>query len=732
MTILEALQIAVQHHRAGRLAEAEALYRQILAMQPKHADALHMMGILAHQSGRHVLAVDLVRQAIAVNPLDVRYHIDLGNILGAQGCPAEAIGAYRRALQIDPACINAHYNLGIALQTQGRLDEAIAAYRAALHARPDFAMAHNNLGAALKAKGQIDEAVAAYRRALRIDPNYAEAHNNLGVVLHEMRQFTEGMNACRRALEINPNYADAWHNFGNASRSLGHLDRAISAYRRALELRPACPAVLNELGIALRYGGQFGEAIAAYRHAIQIKPDYADALNNLGDALKDQGHLDEAIIYFKRAMRLEKDAFRIHSNVLATLHYRPEMTLSGLLEAHAEYDRLHTAPFCTAWRPHQNAPEPDRQIRLGFISPHFASHPVGRFLIRPLENLDSTLFYVVCYSDTLVTDVMTNRVRTAAALWRDANDMTDEQLSDQIREDRIDILFDLAGHTARHRLQVFARKPAPIQITWLDYVGTTGLAAMDYILADGREIPTAAEPYYREKVLRMPDDYICYDPPADAPPVQRLPALENGAFTFGSFNIPAKTTSQMIGVWSRILHRVPHARLMLKNRGLDDPGTSSRFLRLFSDHGIGPDRLELRGWSPSREVLACYHQVDVALDTFPYNGGLTTCEAIWMGAPVVTLPGETFASRHGLSHLSAAGLTETISRNLDEYVDLAVGLTGDLDGLAALRAGLRARVATSPLCDGKRFAVHLARILRDVWRLWCGENEPRAGREGIL
>jgi predicted O-linked N-acetylglucosamine transferase (SPINDLY family) len=305
---------------------------------------------------------------------------------------------------------------------------------------------------------------------------------------------------------------------------------------------------------------------------------------------------------------------------------------------------------------------------------------------------------------------------------------SDDRLARQIRSDRIDILFDLAGHSAGNRLLVFARKPAPIEVTWAGYVGTTGLVAMDYILADRYEIPPQSEMYYRERVLRMPDGYMCYDPPGYAPPVSPLPALEKGYVTFAGFHNPAKITPQVVEVWARILRRLPQARLVLKYRCLDDAATAGRLADLFAGRGIDKDRLEFLGYSAHNETLDQYQRVDVALDTFPYNGGLTTCEALWMGVPVVTCPGETFASRHSLSHLSNVGPTETIAADLDEYVELAVTLAGDLPRLAALRAGLRARMASSPLCDGKRFAENFAEVLRGAWRHWC-EKGDRGGAE---
>jgi predicted O-linked N-acetylglucosamine transferase (SPINDLY family) len=309
---------------------------------------------------------------------------------------------------------------------------------------------------------------------------------------------------------------------------------------------------------------------------------------------------------------------------------------------------------------------------------------------------------------------LTHRFQAAATEWRDVIGISDERLAKQIRADGIDILFDLAGHTAHNRLLVFARKPAPIQITWIGYEGTTGLAAMDYLLADRHVVPEGTEHYYRERVLRMPDGYLCYDPPEAAPPVGPPPSSTKGYATFGSFNNPAKITAEVVAVWAEILRRAPNSRLTLKFRGLGDPTVKRRYLDLFASHGVAPQRLELLPWSPHAEHLAAYQQVDVALDPFPFSGSATTCQALWMGVPVITCPRETFASRHSLSHLSNVGLTETIARDFDEYVELAVSLTGDRPRLAALRAGLRQRMAASPLCDGKRFAANLASILHGL------------------
>ena len=684
ITVQQAFELALQHQYAGRLPEADAICRQILAAEPRHGDALHLLGLIALEKARPDIAADLIRRAIGVSPGVAIFHYNLGNVHGGQG----------------------------------QLDEAISAYRRAIDLQPDFSEAHNNLGTALRGTGRVDEAIGAHERAIQCNPENAEAHSNLGVALCDRQRPGEAIAACQRALQLRPDFAPAHYNLGNALRDQGRPVEAIAAYRRVIALRPAYALAHNNLGNELEKQGRCSEAAAAYRHGIGTSPDFAPLHNNLGTLLKDLGRIGEALACTRRAVDISQDS-SIHSNLLAVLQYSTESTLGGLFDAHCEYDRRHAAALTRSAPPHRNTRDPDRPLRIGMVSPHFAFHPVGHFLIRVLENLDRSQFEIIAYSDARTGDAMTARLRAATAEWRDVSGVPDERLADCIRDDRVDILFDLAGHTAGNRLPVFARKPAPIQITWLDYVGTTGLAAMDCIIGDPREIPPEAEPWYREKVLRMRDDYVCYDPPAGAPPVGPLPALAKGHVTFASFNIPAKTTPEIVRVWARILAAVPGSRLLVKNRGFDDPQTREYYGGILTAEGIARERVELRGWSPSGELLAAYNEADIALDTFPYNGGLTTCEAIWMGVPVVTCPGKTFASRHGLAHLTAAGIPETIARDLDHYAALAVNLASDLPRLAEFRAGLRARVAGSPLCDGNRFAAHFMGLLRDEWRQWA-------------
>jgi predicted O-linked N-acetylglucosamine transferase (SPINDLY family) len=681
----QSLDLAIHHHGAGRFAEAEAIYRHLLALDPNNAEALHLLGLIVHRTGSSEMAAELIRKAIAIRPANAYFHSNLGNVLQDRGAYEEAAIVYRRAIEIATELAQTDQHLGDALKTQGKIAEATAAYDRAQGLNLELAEAHNNLGNTLQKQGLLAEAIAAFHRAIALQPDYAIAYNNLGNALLARREIDAAIHAFQRALSLQPGFALAHNNLGNAFKE---LDRD-------------------------------QEAIAAYRQALALDPGNLLALSNLAVALHDRGELEEAIPLAQRVVDSPHCPASLHSHYLGMSHYLPPATLRRIAEVHSGYEFRHAGPLRAQAQAATHSRDPDRRLRLGFISPNFGGHPVGFFLVRLLENLDRRMFEVICYPDKRRADEMTSRLRACADEWHDIAGQADELLVTRLRHDRIDILFDLAGHTVGNRLLVFARKPAPIQITWLDYVGTTGLSAMDYILADPRQIPPEAEPFYREKVLRLPDDYICFDPPSDAPPVNAPPAMTNGYVTFASFNAVPKTTTQVVVVWSLILREIPRSRLVLKNRRFDDPAVIARYRNLFAGQSIDPDRVTFGGWSPRADLLAAYQRVDIALDPFPYNGGLTTCEALWMGVPVVTCPGETFASRHSLAHLTAAGFTETIARDLDDYVDIAVALAADLPRLGALRSSLRSRVAVSPLCDGRRFAGHFAELMREVWRRWC-------------
>jgi protein O-GlcNAc transferase len=620
---------------------------------------------------------------------------------------------------------NQPIDLAIELHQAGRLPEAEREYREILGRSPYDRDALHLLGVVAHQSGRQDEAIRLITQAITVDGTQAKFHNSLGSVYQAMGHTAAAAACYRMSVVLDEKYPEGYANLGAMLLDLQKPGEALGVLERAVALKPDFTNAHVSLGVACKTLGRLAEATEAFRRALQLENDFLDARFHLGNVLKDQGRIAEAIEQYERVLSREPQAFSSHCNLLCNLQYRDGITLEELAAAHARFDRVFGEPCRRDIQPHRNGRDPDRPLRVGFVSADLIRHPVGFFTVRMFERLDRSRVEAVCYNHAARIDGITSRIRDAASAWRDVRDWNDDKLAQAIRDDSIDILFDLSGHTRDNRLLVFARKPAPIQITWAGYVGTTGLRTIDYLLADGHEVPQESEHHYVERILRMPDGYVSYDPPADAPPVGLPPALATGRVTFGSFNNQAKLTPRTVEAWSRILHRVPGSRLILKYYAMTNPTVAGRLREMFTGHGVDPERIVFLGNSSHAEQMATYGQVDIALDPFPYGGGLTTLEALWMGVPVVTLPGETFAGRHSLSHLSNVGVTETIARDLDDYVAIATRLAADLPGLGRMRAGLRERVAASPLCDGERFARGFERILRQVWHDWL------SGPEGI-
>ena len=548
----------------GRLDEAIDACRRAIALRPDYPEAHNNLGNALKDAGRLDEAIAAFDRAIALRPDYAEAHNNLGCTRLAQGDHDAAIAAFDRATALRPDLAEAHFNLGNALQGAGRCDEAIDAYRRAIALRPDHAGPHGNLGNTLKGQGRLDEAIAAYRRAIALRPDDPEVHSNLGNALWAAGRLDEAIAACRRAIELKPDLAEAHSNLGNALWAAGRLDEAIAACRRAIELRPDLAEAHNNLGNALWASGQHDEAIAAFGRAIALEPDHADAHNNLGSALRNAGRLDEAIAALGRAIALRPDYAEAHNNLAGARLAQGDLeeATRGLpsgtgaaagrrrrpLELAVVRSSTRAGRPWPAWpaptpsgtsstprahrasqKPWDGDRDPERPLRLGFLSPDLRRHPVGYFLVRVLENLDRRAFEVICYHNRADGDDYTHRLAAASDHWHEVAGLADERLAAQIRGDRIDILFDLSGHTSGHRLLVFARRPAPIQITWIGYVGTTGLAAIDYLIADRFHVPPGAETHYREKVLRMPDGYVCFDPPAEAPAGRSLAGAGAGA-----------------------------------------------------------------------------------------------------------------------------------------------------------------------------------------------------------
>jgi protein O-GlcNAc transferase len=716
--IQEKFGVALRHHQAGGLREADQLYREILEQDPTHVGALHYSGVLAHQRRQHALAADLIRAAIALSPDAPEAHNNLGLVLKDAGQPDQAIAAYGEALRLRPNYAIAHFNLGTALEGTGKVDEAITHYRQAIVLRPDYAEAHNNLGNALRSKGQCNEATASYRQAIAIKPNYAEAYTSLSGELRKNGELDGAIAVARKAAEIRPEYAPAYNNLAKALKENGQFDQAIAAYRQFIALNPNSPGALGELGLLLKKSGQLDEAVSAYRKAIALRPDSPEGYFKLGSVLKDMGQLDDAIAAFQRANELAPDDALAHSNLVVTLNYHQGFDARAIAEELDRWSRRHAEPLRQFIGTHDNDPTPDRRLRIGYVSADFRSHACAHFLIPLFDHHNPEQIETFCYANVPRTDETTEYFRQRANNWCNAFGLSDDELTRQIREDQIDILVDLNAHFAYHRLRAFARKPAPVQVTWLGYPGSTGLREIDYRLSDPYlDPPGIDESVYSEKVIRLPDTFWCYDPRGgQIVPVCPLPALNNKFVTLGSLNDFCKINDGVLALWAETMRRLPASRLLL----LAYEGSHrQRAIDRLGKEGIQSTRIEFASPRRRRDYMDLYHRIDIGVDTFPYNGHTTSLDTFYMGVPVVTLVGDRPVSRAGWSQLSNLGLTELAADTRERFVQITVELAQDLPRLQALRSSLRQRMEQSPLMDAAKFTRGMEAAYRQMWRTWC-------------
>jgi predicted O-linked N-acetylglucosamine transferase (SPINDLY family) len=481
------------------------------------------------------------------------------------------------------------------------------------------------------------------------------------------------------------------------------------------------------LGAAYHAKGHLSEAISYYQKAIEIDTHFVHALNNLGGALKDKGQLREAENYLRRALHIQPDYEAAYSNLLLNMHYDDRYSPEAIFSEHIRFANQFEKPLSSQRPPHLNEVNSDRRLRIGYVSPDFRRHSVAYFIEPVLSSHNHDSVEIICYSDVVIPDDVTHRIQGYADTWLSIVGESDKDVAALIQEHKIDILVDLSGHTANNRMLLFARKPAPIQISWIGYPATSGLSAIDYKIVDSyTDPPGMTEHYYTENLIRMPNCFLCYLPDRESPEVGHLPALKSGHVTFGSFNNFAKVNPDMIALWSDILKAVPGSRLLMKAKSLSDRSTREYVTEMFIQKGIPADRFELLGWeSSSKGHLEIHNRIDIALDTFPYHGTTTTCEALWMGVPVITLTGKTHASRVSTSLLTNVGLHEFVAASQEEYVGKAVGLANDISHLQSLRNSLRNMISESPLMNAKRFTIQLENCYRYSMRLQYHEIRKR-------
>ncbi|TAK91701.1 MAG: tetratricopeptide repeat protein [Burkholderiaceae bacterium] len=732
-------------------------YRHALQLQPDLAEAHCNLGNALKGQGQLDEAADHYRTALSYKPTLTAAHYNLGNVLQAQGHLDEAVTCYRRALEQQPDYVETHNNLGLALHAQRKFDDAIASYRRALALNPQYVEAGNNLGVTLQAQGHLEEAEAAFRRVLEIRPDYADAHNNLGLALRAQEKFPAAIASYHRALELQPEYVEVYNNLGLALQAQGKFVQAVGQYQQALALRPDYLDAHNNLGLTLETQGKPEAALAEYQKALAIKPDSAeahsnlgnvylgqgrafDALghyrralelnpdlpqahNNLGNALKDQGHLDEAIACYQRALELKPDYDGAHSNLLFCLNYHAQMPAEEIFAAYRHWDEVHTAHLPRYTR-YDNARDPNKRLRIAYVSPDFRKHSARHCMEPILARHDKTQVEVFAYAEVLIEDEVSARFKQHADHWINTVGMTDVELAERIRADGIDIAVDMAGHTVGNRLRVLARKPTPIQAShWVGYGCTSGVAAIDYFIADAHLCPPGMEHLFAETPLRLPH-LTAYRPAENMGEPGPLPALQNGHITFGALTRSVRINARVIAAWAKILAAVPNSRLMLNSGNFRDPQMQDHLRQQFVALGIAAERLELGFESPPWNVL---RKIDITLDCFPHNSGTTLFESIYMGLPFITLAGRPAVGRIGSSIVAMAGHPEWIVHSEAEYIEKNIALASDIDALANLRSTLRAQLQAGPLFDEAGYVRALEAAYRTIWQQWCARcTTPQA------
>jgi predicted O-linked N-acetylglucosamine transferase (SPINDLY family) len=720
-------------HNAGTTT-IEALWQGVpvvsLAARPTvgrfGASILHAVGLDAwvaddiHGYVAHAVAAAADLDTLAALRTGLRQRVAASPLCDAPGLARQIEAAYRMLWDEwrtrDEAALRRLY-------AEGDLPAAAALAQHFLQEHATSAVANHVLGLLAYREGRLGDADAHLQAAVARDPGTAELHANHAAILRKLGRLAEAETAARAALQLDPGCVGAHNNLGNLLRDAGRFDESAVCFRAAISLAPGFADAWVNLAWVLALAGHAQQAEEASRQAIACEPKNADAHNNLGLALMRQGRLVEAEAALRDALALRPDFALPHSNILFCLNYRPDASAEEIFAEYRRWDHVHARPLLTAQPNFDLDRSPDRRLRIGYVSPDFRQHAVALFAEPLLAAHDRSVVEVHCYGEVPAPDAVTQRLRELADHWHSTVGLSDAELAEQIRRDRIDVLVDLAGHTAGNRLLAFARRPAPIQVEWLLGHGySSGLSAMDAFLADAALAPPGAERLFSERLVRLSRIPLAYAPPDEMPDVAPLPASANGHITFGYFGRTVRLNDNVLAIWTRILHAVPGSRLMLNSAPFGEPAGRRQMFARFAALGIQPERLDLVHTSPQPHTWAAYGQIDIALDPFPHNAGTTTIEALWQGVPVLSLAGRPTVGRFGASILHAVGLDDWITGDVEGYVQRAVTAAADIAPLTRLRAGLRARFAASPLCDAAGLAREFEAAYRTLWRQWSGDG----------
>jgi len=681
----EALNQALRLHQQGRVADAQTTCREILQRAPRHFDALHLLGVTEYQAGRHEEADRLLQQALAVEPRS------------AAACS----------------------NHGIVLHELKRYEEALARYDKAIALKANYPEAFSNRAMTLTELGRFDDAAASCDQAIALKPDYAEAFSNRGNALCHGRRFDAALASCDKAIALRPSYADALSNRGNALTELGRFDAALASYDKALALKPGLAAAWVGRGNVFLNLNRYGEAFAAFQKALALKPDSLKALAQLAHYYERHGRMEEAIACYDRVLAIKPDFPEVISNKIFALDLVPRAGFAEHQEARKDWWRQVGAKIAATPGPaHTNSRDPARRVVLGYVSSDFRRHSAATTIWPVLKNHDKAQFEVICYSCSTKQDEVTKDFQGVADRWIDAAQMSDQDLTDRVRADKVDILIDLSGHSGGNRLGTFARKPAPVQVTAWGHGTGTGLPTIDYLFSDPVTIPDPMRHLYAEKIYDLPC-VITSALPAIALPRGEPPARANGYITFGVFNRITKISDDAVAVWARVLHGVPDAKLLMKDGAFDESSLRDLLRQRLAAHGIAAERIDFLGSSPREEHLAAFGRTDIGLDPFPQNGGVSTWEALHMGVPIVAKLGHTAPSRLSGAILTSIGMGEWVAENADDYVARAVKFAALPDRLTTLRHELPARIASAPSGNGVLYTQAVERAYRMMWEDYC-------------
>ncbi|XP_031282560.1 probable UDP-N-acetylglucosamine--peptide N-acetylglucosaminyltransferase SPINDLY isoform X1 [Pistacia vera] len=734
----------------GRLVEAAESYQKALSADPSYKPAAECLAIVLTDLGTSLKlagntqeGIQKYYEALRIDPHYAPAYYNLGVVYSEMMQYDTALSCYEKAALERPLYAEAYCNMGVIYKNRGDLESAIACYERCLAVSPNFEIAKNNmaialtdLGTKVKLEGDINQGVAYYKKALYYNWHYADAMYNLGVAYGEMLKFDMAIVFYELAFHFNPHCAEACNNLGVIYKDRDNLDKAVECYQMALSIKPNFSQSLNNLGVVYTVQGKMDAAASMIEKAIVANPTYAEAYNNLGVLYRDAGNISLAIEAYEQCLKIDPDSRNAGQNRLLAMNYINEGHDDKLFEAHRDWGRrfMRLFPQYTSW---DNSKDPKRPLVIGYVSPDYFTHSVSYFIEAPLVYHDYENYKVVVFSAVVKADAKTVRFREKVlkkgGIWRDIYGIDEKKVASMVREDKVDILVELTGHTANNKLGMMACRPAPVQVTWIGYPNTTGLPAIDYRITDSLADPPGTKQKHVEELVRLPDCFLCYAPSPEAGPVSPTPALSNGFVTFGSFNNLAKITPKVLQVWARILCAVPNSRLVVKCKPFCCDSVRQRFLSTLEQLGLESLRVDLLPLILlNHDHMQAYSLMDISLDTFPYAGTTTTCESLFMGVPCITMAGSVHAHNVGVSLLSKVGLPHLIAKNEDEYVQLALKLASDITALSNLRMSLRELMSKSPVCDGQNYTLGLESTFRNMWHRYCKGDVPSLSRLEML